>query len=130
MRGDAWRIPGRVDVAGPLLDNLGMRGAKANHACGYHTGDDRQGSAGALQPQQRWEYAHDLCDPLIAAGISRYPGISNQTGRGRCFADRLSDSATTGFGSSNNGPATRSGSVTAAGSNATAAGMRPQRTLR
>jgi hypothetical protein len=32
MCGDAWRIPGRVDVAGPLFDNLGMRGAKADQA--------------------------------------------------------------------------------------------------
>ena len=35
MRGDAWRISGRVDVAGPLFDNLGMRGAKADQDSSY-----------------------------------------------------------------------------------------------
>jgi hypothetical protein len=48
MRGDAWRMSGRVDVAGPLFDNLGMRGAKADQASSDQTGDDRQGSAAAL----------------------------------------------------------------------------------
>jgi hypothetical protein len=45
MRGDAWRIPSRADVAGPLFDNLRMRGVKADRASSHQTGDDRQGSA-------------------------------------------------------------------------------------
>jgi hypothetical protein len=48
MSGDAWRIPGRADVAGPLFDNLGMRGVKADQVCSHQTGDDRQGKADSL----------------------------------------------------------------------------------
>jgi Ser/Thr protein kinase RdoA (MazF antagonist) len=45
MRGDAWRISGRIDVARPLFDNLGMRGAKADQASSRQAGDDRRRSA-------------------------------------------------------------------------------------
>jgi hypothetical protein len=48
MRSDAGRIPGRVDIAGPLFDNLGMRGTKGDQASSHQTGDDRHGSADSL----------------------------------------------------------------------------------
>jgi hypothetical protein len=48
MRGDAWRISGCVDVAGPLFDDLGRRGAKADQASSDQTGDDRKGGADSL----------------------------------------------------------------------------------
>jgi hypothetical protein len=48
MRGDAGRISGREDVAGPLVDNLAIRGTKTEQASSHQTGDDRQGSAGSL----------------------------------------------------------------------------------
>ena len=51
MRGDAWRTAGRVDIAGPLVGDPGMRVAKAAPASSHQTGDDRQGSADSLSPR-------------------------------------------------------------------------------
>ena len=45
MRGDTWCIRGRVDIARPWFDDLGMYGTKAAQASSHQSGGDRHGSA-------------------------------------------------------------------------------------